>query len=132
MILERIIFVSRGITVYTKGMRYKNGPLHQNIHILSYVCDVQCVCMFRPKEMVMILALAKMGHWANWTMHTRHCINAVFEAKGIVLYLPRVYTVALTDLMMVVNWPKHVVLLNLYKTPCNQDSAFVVFDGCIK
>ena len=74
--------------IYTKGMWYKNGPLHQNIHILSYVCDVECVCLFRPKEMVMILAVGKMGQWANWTMHTRHCINAVFEVKGCSL-IPR-------------------------------------------
>ena len=38
-------------------------------------------------------------------------------------------TLALMDLMMVVDWPKHVVLLNLYKTPCNQDPVFVVFDS---
>ena len=34
--------------------------------------------------------------------------------------------------MMVTIWPKHVVLLNLYKTPRNRDLAFVVFDGWIK
>ena len=39
------------------------------------------------------------------------------------------YTLALMDLVMVVDWPKHLVLLNLYKTSCNQDSAFVVIDG---
>ena len=27
---------------------------------------------------------------------------------------------------------KNVVLLNLYKTPCNQDLAFVMFNGWIK
>jgi len=28
--------------------------------------------------------------------------------------------------------PKHFILLNLYKTPCNQDSAFVMFNGYVK
>ena len=73
--------------IYTKGMWYQNGPLCQNIHFLSSVCDVECVCLYRPKEMVMILAVGKMGHWANWTMHTAHCISAVYEAEGTALYL---------------------------------------------
>jgi hypothetical protein len=34
--------------------------------------------------------------------------------------------------MMVLNWPKHVVLLILFKTPCNRDWACVVFDGFIE